>query len=199
MVTRNIVRRIGTRALFVWILFLSADSLFAQITNKAGANQAACTVPKDEMTALDAIYGVPYDEPNVMVTKTEQWSLPDVVKLQLAAQGRGLPLDLRRDFEEKNKSSCMILPFFSNRNVHFISAAEERQIFRIGWNEFYRRFGKNAGIDKVSRVGFNSNKTLALVHLSGAAGPNGAAGTLYLLQRNQNKWTIKFSMQIEAV
>jgi hypothetical protein len=33
----------------------------------------------------------------------------------------------------------------------------------------------------------------------GAAGPNGAAGTLYLLQRNHKKWAIKFSMQIEAV
>jgi hypothetical protein len=199
MVTRNIVRCTKTASLFVWTLLLCAEVLAAQTTNETGANPTSCTVPKDEIAALDAIYGGHYDEPEVIVTKTQQWAIPDVVNLQLAARGRGLPLDLRKDFEEKNMSSCTVMPFISNRNVHFISAAEERRIFRIGWNEFYRRFGKNAGIDRISRVGFNSEKTLALVHVFGAAGANGAAGTLYLLQLNHKKWTIKFSMQIEAV
>jgi hypothetical protein len=128
-----------------------------------------------------------------------RWTIPDVVNLQLAARGQGFPLDLRKDFEEKNISSGTVIPFISNRNVHFISSAEERQIFRIGWGEFYRRFGTNAGIEKISRVGSNSDKTLALVYTSGAYGASAAAGTLFLLQRNHRIWTIKFSMQIEAV
>jgi hypothetical protein len=183
----------------VCILSYNAVILSAQTTNKAGAIQTSCTVPKEEITALDAIYGGRYDDPDVIVTKTEQWTLPDIVNLQFAAQGWGLPPDLRKDFDDKNRSSCTILPFTNNRNVHFISAAEERQIFRIGWNEFYRRFGKDAGIAVISRVGFNSDKTLALVHISGAVGANGAAGTLFLLQRNHKKWAIKSSIQIEAV
>ena len=199
MVARNVIRGTRTGSLLVWTWLLCACVLSAQTTNEAGANQTFCTVPKDELAALDAVFKGPYDEPEVIVTKTEQWTLPNVINLELAARGRGLPPDLRRDFDEKNRSSCTIMPFISNRNVHFISTAEEREIFRIGWNEFYRRFGKNAGITRVSRVGFNSDKTLALVHVWGAVAANGAAGTFFLLQRNQEKWAVKFSMQIEAV
>jgi hypothetical protein len=199
MVTRNILRGARTGSLLVCIFFHCAVILSAQSTNKAGANQASCTVPTDEITVLAAIYSHPFHDPEVIVTETELWSFPDVVNLQLSAHGRGLPPDLRKDFDDKNRSRCTIGPFIRDTNVHFISGAESRQIFQIGWNEFYRRFGKNAGIDAISRVGFNSDKTLALVHTMGAAGPNGAAGTLYLLQRNHKKWAIKFSMQIEAV
>jgi hypothetical protein len=199
MVTRNILRGARTGSFLVCVVFHGAAILSAQSTNKAGAVQASCIVPKDEINALAAIYSHTFHVPEVIITETEIWSFPDTVNLQLAAQGRGLPPDLRKDFDDKNRFRCTISPFISDTNVHFISGAESRQIFQIGWNEFYRRFGKNAGIASISRVGFNSDKTLALVHTSGAFSPNGAAGTLYLLQRNRNKWTVKFSMQIEAV
>jgi hypothetical protein len=199
MAKRNILRGARTGSLLVCIFFHSAVILSAQSTNKSAETQASCIVPKDEIAVLAAIYGHPSNAPGVIVTKTEQWPFADAVNLQFAAQGRGLPPDLRRDFDEKSKSSCTISHFISDRNVHFISAAEKQHIFRIGWNEFYRRFGKNAGIDEFSRVGFNSDKTLALVHESGAVSADGAAATLFLLQRNQKKWAIKFSIQTGGV
>jgi hypothetical protein len=199
MASRNILLGVIAGLFLVCTLSCGAAILSAQTTNRSGANRASCTVPNDEIAALDAIHAGTYYNPEVIVTETQQWTLPDLINLQLAAKGQGLPPDLRKDFEEKNRSSCKIVPFISNRNVHFVSAAEERKIFQIGWNEFYRRYGKNAGIEEISRVGFNFDKTLALVHLSGALGATGAAGTLFLLQRIHKKWAIKFTMEIEAV
>jgi len=185
--------------LFLCIAFLFGASLCAQTRNGADTNKASCTVPQDEIAVFAAVHDEHFDNLTVLVTETEPRPLADSLNLQLAAQGRGLPLDLRMDSKEKNRFSCTIRPYVSVRHLHFISPTEERQIFHIGWNELYRRFGKHADMESFSRVGFNSDKTLALVHSSGAVGPNGSAGTLILLQRNGNKWAVKFSLQTSGV
>jgi hypothetical protein len=47
---------------------------------------------------MDGIYAGRYDNLDVIGTKTEQWTLPDVVSLQRAAKGRDfLPTFGRRD------------------------------------------------------------------------------------------------------
>ena len=184
--------------LFACILFPGVGLAFAQSTNKTLAKNSSCFVPKDEIEVLAAIYQGRNADPLVIETDTQQWTFPEIVNLQMAARGRAIPSDLRKDFDEKNKSTCNIRPFIKDENVHFISAADSQRIFRVGSDEFLRRFGKNALIEYVSRVGFNSDRTLALVHILSANGSGAPDGILFLLQRVQNKWVIKFSRQIEA-
>ena len=117
----------------------------------------------------------------------------DAFNLQLAAQGRAFPPDVRADFKEKNKTRCVIKPFVELPNVHFISEREHNLMFRTlkGWTEFHERYGKKAEIVFLSRIGFNRDKTLALFHISSGIGSMAAGGSLNLCERKNGKWIVK--------
>lgn len=122
----------------------------------------------------------------------------DTFNLRLAVQGHALPTEVRADFTSKNKMVCIIRPFDGIANLRFMSEAEEKKLLS-GWNEdsgwsgieknFEKKYGSRAAWIAMSRIGFNSDKSLALVHFSGG---------LYLLERKNGKWTIKFYVQTVA-
>ena len=133
----------------------------------------------------------------VLVTRTVPTDMDlDTYNLQLAAKGRGIPPDVRVDFKEKNKSGCAIVPFSGVANLHFISKAEHDQIFQTGWSEFHKRYGEEASVLWLSRVGFNRDKTLALLYVSSGMGRLAVDGVLYLLERKEAKWVIKTRIEI---
>jgi hypothetical protein len=128
----------------------------------------------------------------VLVTKTEAVR-PDLdsINLQLAANGRGIPPDVRRDFELKNKTTCEIEPVVGIQNLRLISEKDKHSLFKTGWGEFYKKYGKDAEIVSLSQVGFNANHSLALLHVSGGIGPMAGGGVLYLFERKDDHWAIK--------
>ena len=79
--------------------------------------------------------------------------------------GHAIPSDVRADFTEKNKAGCLIEPFGGVRNLRFMSSSEEEKLFARDWSEFIKRYGKGAERVAMSRVGFSSDKSLALVHI----------------------------------
>ena len=174
----------------------------AQSASRNISRKIFCTVPKEEVRIFIA-YESLSREPTVVVTQTQATPVDiDSYNLQLAAQGYGIPPDFRADFKKKNTSACTIRPFTGVPNLRFISGAEEKRIFRKGingWHEFHRRYGKNTSIDELSRVGFNSDKTLALLHVSSGISSGGVAGTLYLLERMNDKWVIKWQIETWGV
>jgi hypothetical protein len=128
----------------------------------------------------------------ILVTEAEQRLAPlDSINLQLAANGRGIPPDVRHDFAARNKTSCPIKPILGIERLQFISKHDEEKIFKTGWGEFHKRYGKDAEIVSLSRVGFNADRTLALLHVSTAIGPNAGGGMLYLFERKGGQWSIK--------
>jgi len=194
--------RISVALLFVAGLLLMAAPIHAQHPGKAVPSTKFCNLPKEEVDVYAAYLGGDgsSNTPTVLVTRTDGY-IDDVdgYNLRLAAQGHGIPPEVREDFTHKNKSSCVIQPFGGVANLRFISEREERNIFAIGWSEFHKKFGKGSVIVTVSRVGFNSDKTLALLHILGASGRNAAGGELLLLERKNGKWVIKFHIQTMAV
>lgn len=176
--------------------------LWGQAPEKTPSSSKTCYVTKEEIEVYANFLGGESSPNNltVLVAKTEAW-IQDVdnLNLQLAAQGHGVPPDLRTDFTIKNKSSCLIKPFLGVPNLRFISKSEESTIFAAGWGEFRRKYGKDAEVVTVSRVGFNADKTLALLHIIGAKGRMAAAGELYVLERKDGKWVIKFNIQTMTV
>jgi hypothetical protein len=64
-----------------------------------------------------------------------------------------------------------------------------------GWSDFHKRYGRQAEILWFSRVGFNSAKTLALLHVLSGIGRMAGGGRLYLFERKNGKWAIKSSIQ----
>jgi hypothetical protein len=116
----------------------------------------------------------------------------------MALKGRAIPVDLRKDFKEKDQLSCALPSLQRLKNVVFISEAQERAIFNDdakGWNRFHKKYGKNASLVTLSRVGFSPNKQLALLHSSYGAGEMAGGGTLYLLERKNGAWVVKSSIE----
>jgi hypothetical protein len=171
----------------------------ARAADQTSQRKKLCTVQREEIEVFESYLREGIASPQVLITKTvPPHADVDALNLQLAAQGRGIPPDVRTDFKEKNKSSCPIKPFAGIPNLHFLSQREHDLMFRkasTGWSEFHTTYGKEAGMLLLSRVGFNPEKTLALLHVSGGMGSMAGSGALYLFERKNGKWTIKSHIQ----
>jgi hypothetical protein len=174
------------------------SAVSAQTPIKTVSNRKTCSVPREETEVYATILGG--DSLSLLTSTTESRNYQiDSMNLRLAAHGLGLPPEARADFTLKNQSSCEITPFAGVPNTRLLTRTEERATFRDGWGGFHKKYGKNSSITSVSRVGFNLDKTLALVHVYGACGHNCFAGTMYILERKGGKWVIKISFQTAAV
>jgi len=170
-----------------------------QAANRTAQQEKLCTVRDEEIEVFDSYLKEGIASPQVLVTKTAPPHVDvDALNLQLAAQGRGIPPDVRTDFKEKNKSSCLIKPFAGIPNLHFVSKREHDLMFQrasTGWSDFHKKYGKEAEILLFSRVGFNPEKTLALLHISSGMGRMAGGGTLFLFERKNSGWVIKSHIQ----
>lgn len=117
----------------------------------------------------------------------------DGFNLPLAVQGYTIPADVRADFTEKNVNGCLIKPFDGVPNLRFMSSSEEERLLAKDWSEFNKKYGRDAERVAVSRVGFSSDKSLALIHVLYSS-----SGVLYLLERKNGKWRVKFYVQTMA-
>ena len=80
-----------------------------------------------------------------------------------------------------------------SRHYTLISAAELRGIVHheIGaWDLFFQHHGDSGGWIQFSAVGFNPNKTTAVVYAEYACGRQCGGGALYLLHKQGNQWVI---------
>jgi hypothetical protein len=174
------------------------SAVSAQTPNRTISNGKTCSVPREEIEVYAALFDG--DRSSILSSMTESRDYQiDSMNLQLAAHGLGLPSEARADFTLKNRSTCEIKPFPGFPKSHLIASTDENAIFKVGWGEFHKRYGKESSIMSVSRVGFNSDKTLALLHMYSACGHNCFAGTMYILERKDGKWVIKISFQTAAV
>jgi hypothetical protein len=189
-------RRVIICIFLIWVGLSYGGISSAQSRNISAAPKNSCVVPKDEVQIFIA-YELYYHQPTVIVTRTQAPSFDiDSLNVEFAAQGRGIPPDLRAAFKKKNISACAIRPFMGAPNLRFISEAELKRASRNGRapvSEFYERFGKSADLNLLSRVGFNSDKTLALLHVSDLGG-----GDLCLLEKKNGKWEIKWHTETWA-
>lgn len=58
-----------------------------------------------------------------------------------------------------------------------------------GWKDFYAKYPNSGGDIQLSAVGFNSDKTLALVYVGHSCGGLCGGGSYHLLKRTDDKWS----------
>jgi hypothetical protein len=174
-------------------LLAAVPSLSQSQPNKTAPSKSYCEFSNEELEVYrDQLKRDTSSKSTTVVMATTQQLFTDVdsFNLPLAVQGHALPPEVRADFTNKNKASCLIHPFSGVANLHFMSEGEEKSLVSSGWSEFLKKYGKSAETVAVSRVGFNSDKTLALLHVL-----YWRSGELYLLERKNGKWEVKFSAQ----
>jgi hypothetical protein len=176
--------------------FGEASFNFQSASNAAQAPKKLCEFSSGEVDVYRSQLSRDASEKRTMVVMATTLGWIDDINsfnLQFAAQGRGLPPDMRADFTKKNETGCLVQPFGGVRNLRFMSSSEEKKLFARDWSEFHKNYGKNAERVAMSRVGFSSDKSLALLHVLYSS-----YGELYVLERKNGKWQVKFSVQTMA-
>ena len=83
----------------------------------------------------------------------------------------------------------------ASKKVSLISNEEIQYIFNTmdinkGWEEFYRRFPNSTGTISFSRIGYNTDKTQAMVDMGNMYASLGGEGRLIFLKLENNEWKI---------
>jgi len=99
------------------------------------------------------------------------------------------------DFKNKNANTYKLENKISiPQSVVLISNKELQNIFRddMGWLRFYMKYpDSSSGILEISRVGFNDNKTQALLQYGYQYDWQAGRGDLFFLTKDERKWIIK--------
>ena len=102
------------------------------------------------------------------------------------------------DYEAKNNSKWLLnknsfkLPVKTN----LITDDDLRSIFHGSWGDlewinYYRRFPESRGFVMLSRIGFNTERTQALVYVGSRCGPGCGDIHFLLLEKADGNWTTK--------
>jgi len=103
-----------------------------------------------------------------------------------------------KDYQKKNSTIASLENKFEiiSKTVKLISKNELDSIFSTqygseNWNRFYNEFPKSKGLITLSRIGFNSCRTEAVLEISITKESLNAEGWILLLKKENNIWGIK--------
>ena len=111
---------------------------------------------------------------------------------------------LLNDYSIRNNNKYHIpdkIPI-KNTKIQFISNTELNTIFSHGiikgWKLFHEKYPNSFGFISFSKVGFNNDKTNAIVYVEFEFGSKAATYDYYILSKKNNKWVIvkKFNIGV---
>lgn len=98
------------------------------------------------------------------------------------------------DYKNKNAKVYKLENKFSiPHTVILISRKELNEIFQNekGWDAFYEKYPDSPGTIQISRVGFNSNQTQAILYFGYQRGPLWGEGYRIFLTKDEGEWVVK--------
>jgi hypothetical protein len=112
--------------------------------------------------------------------------------------------DTESDYEAKNKTQVELTNKFScSVPIVLISAEELDRIFLTdskpkkpksdGLQNFNRQFPNSHGVSTISQIGFNHDRTQALVYIGNVCGGLCGSGQYFLLSKTGDAWTVLHS------
>ena len=133
------------------------------------------------------------------------WSarVPDAKQLVIRRENRSFQMCLKPRSEEQEKFGPVIADYvkqnektwllqpklsFSTPYQYLETSKIERFFSNAGWTEFYRQYPESGGIVEFSAVGFNVDKTIAVVYMGHMCGPLCGRGAFYVMEKRNGKW-----------
>lgn len=102
------------------------------------------------------------------------------------------------DYTRKNRNSTPLAPELKVPvKYRLVSSSEIEALFQnpaIGWDQFYSRFSGAKGLVALSRVGFDSTRSEALLHVSIGCGLTCGNGQLISLSKRKGRWHVRSRM-----
>lgn len=193
-----LVARARFGAFLMVVTLLAGTAPGKQPQNKSGLQ---CSLPIDEVQVLTSYlkWTVEPRSVTVLVTTTDTADIDlDYANLLLASKGHGTPPEARQDLKRKSRRGCAINDVPEIRNLRLISKRDRDAMFRqrSGWANFHSRYGKDAYLVTLSRVGFDSGKKVALFYVTGGLGPMAGSCYLYVFELKTGKWVRKSEVPV---
>ena len=112
-------------------------------------------------------------------------------------------IDIANEFVSRNaRSSQVIRPTGVIVDVEFLSERRFQKYFSCerksseSWKSFYKDYANSQGIMRLSRVGFNQDRTLALFYCSNSWAGLGGEDHYVFMQKRLKKWFLVTKKQI---
>jgi hypothetical protein len=96
-------------------------------------------------------------------------------------------------YRAANKTPSLLQPRFDSPiSYQLVSKSSVEDIFVkkgvAGWEDFYAKYPESGGVISMSAVGFNADKTIALVYMGHSCGGLCGGGTYHVLRKTDGKW-----------
>ena len=97
-------------------------------------------------------------------------------------------------YHEANKVPWLLQPKFDTSvSYQLVSRASIERIFKekgvAGWQDFYAKYPGSGGAISMSAVGFNADKTIAIVYMGHSCGGLCGGGRYHVLRKTDGKWS----------
>jgi hypothetical protein len=93
------------------------------------------------------------------------------------------------NYLELNKKKWELQPKLSFATPYqFLEAQKIEALMKQGWDAYYHRYPDSGGVIAVSAVGFNPDKTIAVVYMGHSCGMLCGGGTFHVLEKIDGKW-----------
>lgn len=155
-------------------------------------------IPGNLEAEEQAVYSVllsEYDRQSIVLSQTTDSGFDFTGQTGMPDGIAGLSQDLWDDYLGRNDRSYPLSTEMEiGREYSLLEAEEMSDIFsnhEDGWSEFYRRYPDSPGITTLSRVGFNQDRTEALVYMGTQFHYLAGAGNLIQLEKKNGEWKIK--------
>lgn len=147
-----------------------------------------------------SVYSVVLSDDGYIDAKTRQvvirnHTLPGFTGGPIQSGIHSLSRETIDDYESKNKSTTPLKAEL-NLKVRYtlISDEEVDKIFHdpaAGWETFFSKFPGSKGLINLSRVGFNSDRTQAIVHVGIGCGGTCGDTQVIFLRKDNNQWRVE--------
>lgn len=137
------------------------------------------------------------------VVISEYTTIKPVLDLKnISSISSNLTQDVIEDFEKKNKKTQKLADEFTSEvQVIILNENDQAELFhksRYGWEKFYKKYPNAVDLTSFSRVGFNREKTQALVYSSNRCGFQCEGEMVAFLEKENDKWIVRQNMGLSA-
>jgi hypothetical protein len=93
------------------------------------------------------------------------------------------------DYVRANAKPSLLQPRITVDIPYRLIAADELKFVQTAdWDRFFQRYPDSGGWMELSAVGFNANKTVAVVYMGHHCGPLCGGGGFHVLEKKDGKW-----------
>lgn len=188
----------------VWLFLISTGFGSVSVSPPAGQSSPDLAVSDEEYEIYSTVIKQKYVQPNTKLLIIEErtfrydFAVDNDEPWREKRKGVTIDRSAAEDYEAKNSSKWLLNKsmFKLPVKLNLITDLDLKAIFHGHWGElewidYYRRYPESTGFVMLSRIGFNTERTQALLYIGSRCGPGCGEINFLLLEKANGTWTTK--------